>query len=464
MTKELIALLLVAAMMLMAFAACDKDDGPTGGGTNASSGGGTNAPGGDGTQAPGGDETQGPADTQATELSYQPDLECPYNGYVGIGIEAGKAYFDDMRVVDQGAKMTLLDTDFEDTAAFPEFHALGSTDAVVPTQVDCPVQVLNEKEITNHAIEISEPSTYMNGDKIWNYYQYRVKVMPADNDTILNVYFAVTDENNYYVLTLGENGNTAATCYKVTDGNKENAQFTIGYTLDIDSYTPIGITLQRDFAQIFIAGNLYLEIGNDALPNDYFPYTGTADPVPLSVVDESTAYTPSPFGGAPGENVDVVYVEPENVIHDGLGTWNNALTTVATMVFDHDLTTYYDADAGREYQTDVDGELPGIPGDKTDENGYVGAYFPEGINLYAVRYAPRPDGTGTGRMGGGTFEVSTDGVNWTVFHTIEDAQTEYVWHTALVGDQVEGPVNYVRYHSPSGGYCNIAEMEIWVTK
>ena len=266
MTKKLIALLLVAAMMLVAFAACDKDEpapGPGPGGND------TQNAGGDGTQAPGGADTQAP-DTQApVDVSYQPDLECPYNGYIGIGIEAGKAYFDDIRVTDQGAKLQLIDTDFEDTAAFPEFHALGSTDAVTATQVDCPVQVLGGKDITNHAIEISTPSTLMTGDRIWNYYQYRVKVMPADNDTLINVYFAVQDENNYYVLTLGEEGNTKATCYKVTDGNKENAQFTIFNTVSLDKYTPISITLKRDFAEIYIDGECKLEIGNDALVNDY---------------------------------------------------------------------------------------------------------------------------------------------------------------------------------------------------
>ena len=438
MTKRLIAVLL-AAMMLLAFVAC-SDDGtvpPAGGdGTNAGNNGDTNAPSGNDTQAPDNGDKE--------PVVYQPDADCPYNGYIGIGAASGTAYFDDLKVTDQGgAKFQLLDTGVDDSETLPEFHALGSTDAVTPNVVTDPLKD------SNKVIEVAGGSNLMTGDRIWNYYQFRMKVLPADENTEVEIYFCVNDENNYYVLVLGENGNTNVTCYKVTDGVKENAQFTVRYSLELDAATSVGITVGREYITIYVAGIPLLEIGNDELVNDYYDYNGTQEP--SSVVQQGL--------GAPGENLEYYPVDPENVIHDGLGTWSNDLTHIATTVFDKDYDTFYDADANREYTDDVEGELPGIPGDKTHPNGYVGAYFPEGVEISFIRYAPRPDGTGTGRMGGGTFEVSTDGVNWTEVHTIEDTPVANMFTTVRV--ELDGPVNYVRYVSPASGFCNIAEIEVW---
>ena len=120
--------LLIAAVMLLALVACDNGTTPSGG---------TQKP-GDTQKTP--ETTQGnkPSNDPEEEEKYVPDPECPYIGYVGVGVESGTGYFDDLTVNNKGAdgpKKLVQKLEFQDPDKIPEFHALGSTDAVKPEPI-----------------------------------------------------------------------------------------------------------------------------------------------------------------------------------------------------------------------------------------------------------------------------------------------------------------------------------------
>jgi uncharacterized protein YjdB len=117
----------------------------------------------------------------------------------------------------------------------------------------------------------------------------------------------------------------------------------------------------------------------------------------------------------------------DNVIpYDGLSVGNNA--------FDGNTATFVDANAA---------------------NGvYTGLDFGGSRNVNIIKYYPR-----TGyefRMSGGKFQGSDDNSSWTDIHTISG--TPVAGWTEV---SVNANYRYVRYLSPDGGYCNVAEIEFW---
>lgn len=447
--KKLLAMLLAVSMLLV-LASCSNDPELP------------NVPNPDS----GADSSNNAQDTSANQggntsdpEEYQPDLEAKFGGSVGIGTETGVAYFDVLKVVSkQSNRMTLLEEKIEGEA-LPTFNYWTSVggdwdkDAADFTlAVDPIVEYKEDTEEAdkNHVVAVNNEMTGAAatiGETSWNYYQYSLKVLPADENSVINVYFCVEDENNYFVLSLGENGNTKVDCYRVKDGVKESAAFKIGYTMSLEEWTPVGITVNREIIDIFIDGVLKLSLFNPEFENQYYDYTG--ETVPSSITEAGY--------GAPGEGLVYFPVLAENVLHDGKGTWGNNTSNIATMVFDMQMSTCYDCDENGEYEN-TDAELVGIPGDGTFESSYVGAYFPEGVKLTHIRYSPR-SGYGS-RMSGGKFQVSTDGENWVDVYTIDETPAEGDYATAKVSDG-ETVYNYVRYVGASGCYGNVAEIEIW---
>ncbi len=190
-----------------------------------------------------------------------------------------------------------------------------------------------------------------------------------------------------------------------------------------------------------------------------------------AVVPGSVAYD----GMEAPEGSQYFVVTPENVIHDGKGSWGNSTTYTAAAAFDNDIYTDYDCDEKNESVNSAEMEF-GIAGDGTFETGYVGAYFADGIYLTHIRYAGRTRGSSTNeadignldkdylsRMIGGKFEVSTDGENWTEVAVVEERPDQEGKASEIVvpADIAGQVVNYVRYVGPAGGYCNVAEIELW---
>lgn len=448
--KKLLAMLLAVSMLLV-LASCGGDEpelpvvDPNAGGSDS-----TNASGNDTTAEQGGEDEP--------EV-YQPDLEAKYGGAVGVGTETGVAYFDNIKVVSKQAnKMALIDTKLEDGAlpTFTYHTSVGGNwdkDAADITLVSDPLEEYEEgteESKINHVISVNTDGTgvfAVTGESQWNYYQLSLRVLPADENSVVNVYFCVQDENNYFVLSLGEEGNTKADCYRVVDGVKETAAFKINCSLPLDAYTPVGITVEREIVDIYIDGALKLSLFNPEFENQYYEYNG--ETVPSSITE--IGY------GAPGEGLLYFPVDPENVLHDGKGTWGNSTSMLPTNAFDMQIGTAYDCDEGTEYEN-TDAELVGIYGDGTYTGAYVGAYLPEGVKLTHVRFAPR-SGYGS-RMTGAIIQVSDDGESWTDLYTISGSPVEGDYTTVKVADG-ETAYTYIRLSFPTGCYGNVAEIEFW---
>lgn len=451
--KKLFAMLLALAMLL-AFVACDDGSSlppaETVGEVGTDNDTETEAIGND-TEDVGGNEDE--------DDEYYPNPDAKLGGMIGIGTETGTVYFDNLKVLSrQSDKYLLLENDLED-GALPEFTyavSVGGTwdkDTADFAIVDDPAKEYTEEdadEDRNHVIAFNGDGTgsfaYV-GDANWNYYQFSLKVFPADENAVVNIYFCIQDENNYMVLSLAENGNTQADCYQVIDGVKTSAAFKINNSLSVGEWNSIGITLQTETVDIYIGGAQKMSIFDPDFVNQYYSYDGEI--IPSSISDA--------LYGAPGEGITFFQVAVENVLHDGKGTWGNSTSMTADKVFDMDYSTAYDCDEGLEYEN-TDAEMIGIPGDGTHADAYVGAYVPEGFKLTHIRYCPR-SGYGS-RMLNGYFEVSEDGTNWTNVGTVSETPAESDFTTLAVAES-DTVYYYLRYTAPDGGYGNVAEIEIW---
>lgn len=251
--KKILAILL-AAMMLVSLAACGEDEPKIPGGDTAA-----DTAGGEGDTA---GETEGetePVETEPEEVVYEPDFDAKYGGMVGMSVEAGEAWFDNIKVTSkQSNKLQLLNCDMEDGNA-PEFVYTAGDAISVATD---PLASEDDDEI-GKVLAGAAGSVAYTGDGDWNYYQYAVKVLPADNDTIINIMFCIKDENNYYMLTLGEDGNTLCDCYEVKDGVKTSIAAKVFDTLPLDTWSTIGVTVEREIIDVYINGEKRFSLFNE---------------------------------------------------------------------------------------------------------------------------------------------------------------------------------------------------------
>lgn len=212
-----------------------------------------------------------------------------------------------------------------------------------------------------------------------------------------------------------------------------------------------------------------------------FPYEVDDELMPLSI-------TMFQFVGAPTADAQYFVIAPENVIHDGKGTYNNATNTIGTAVFDRDGTTYYDCDENCNYaNTAGDSEYGIILEDanwncetqdeaiEAGNSGYVGAYFEDGITLIQIRYMPRSGATMVARLTGAIFQASTDGKTWVDIGTVAEGDPMDGFFTTLdvPAEYADTVFHYVRMlgrphdtlddptDTGTWSYCNLAEMEIW---
>jgi hypothetical protein len=62
-------------------------------------------------------------------------------------------------------------------------------------------------------------------------------------------------------------------------------------------------------------------------------------------------------------------------------------------------------------------------------------------------------------MTGGIFQGSSDNTNWTNLVTVSTQPTDNAWTTLTVSTSTH--YRYLRYLSPVGGWCNVAEVEFY---
>ncbi len=238
--KKTLALIL-AIMMLIPLAACsDKPELPI------TDGSGSPTP---DTQTGGDDTTSQNGDDTDDDWSYQPDLEAKRAGSVGIGVETGSVYFDNLKVIDKLSKRELFYDELEGEA--PEMtHGIGSAGdwsvGIDPLEAD--------EDEPNHAITYTgETSMAYFGDPKWNYYQFSLKVFPVDEATVINIYFLVTDEKNYHVLSINEDGEYAD-CYQVVNGEKTSVAAKVFCPVPAGEWSSVGVTVERETVEVYVAG------------------------------------------------------------------------------------------------------------------------------------------------------------------------------------------------------------------
>jgi hypothetical protein len=85
------------------------------------------------------------------------------------------------------------------------------------------------------------------------------------------------------------------------------------------------------------------------------------------------------------------------------------------------------------------------------DSAYTGIDFNRQVVVDSIRYYPRS--SFEYRMTGGKFQGSADGINYTDLYTIPAAPLPG-WSVQAVS----GKYQYLRYLSPDGGFCNVAEI------
>jgi hypothetical protein len=112
--------------------------------------------------------------------------------------------------------------------------------------------------------------------------------------------------------------------------------------------------------------------------------------------------------------------------------------------------------AGHEYDKAVDGSTGTYYDYSQSDGGYAGIDLGAG-NASKVGFIVFTPRTGfEGRMAGGTFSGSNDGVNYTTLHTVTAAPAASTNTLAFVNTTTA--YRYLKYSAPAGSYGNIAEM------
>lgn len=117
----------------------------------------------------------------------------------------------------------------------------------------------------------------------------------------------------------------------------------------------------------------------------------------------------------------------------------------------------YQGNSSVEYKAAMDGNTSTFA-DCEGDPVWVGFDFGEGKGMVitSIRFYPR-DGYAD-RMGGRSFEVSSDGVKWEKMCTISQIPSEKSY-TSLTVVHSE-PVRFIRYNG-TGGYLNVSEIEFY---
>jgi len=129
-------------------------------------------------------------------------------------------------------------------------------------------------------------------------------------------------------------------------------------------------------------------------------------------------------------------IAPAALFHDGGGTYGGYPNT-ADKAFDTSISTFYDAATPTGSYTGID----------------VGAG--KSATVTAIRYYARAGQVG--RMVGGVFEGSNALTSGYVSLATVAAASDQAWTTVLVTGAA--PYRYLRYRGPTGGCCNVADIE-----
>lgn len=211
---------------------------------------------------------------------------------------------------------------------------------------------------------------------------------------------------------------------RMTDGGSWSQVATVG--ANVTTYVDSGLSAYTNYAYRVRATN---SAGNSAYSNAVWVTTRKS----------GTTTTPSTPTDTSGGSVPAGTKLTGTPIGTS-GSWNNQ-GNVLTKALDGNINSFFDSNV-RDYAT--------VGYDLGAGNARV---------ISAIRYAPRSGQAG--RMVGGKFQGSNDGVNWSTLYTITSQPAEGQYTTSLVGGSTA--FRYVRYQAPAASAGNIAELEFYST-
>lgn len=264
--RKLTALLLALAMLVsLCLASCtDEPDIPVPGGD-------TNVGGNDSTSNNGGGST-GPIG----ETEYYPDSSADFGGWFAIASAGGQIYFDNVKGVATVGKLGLFEHTFDEEGANLDAFTAVSGDIADWSIVEEPVieaeaeeaEETEEAEDTdaveetpaNKCLTTSGEGLIKFGGADWNRIQLTTKIMLAEDCGGAEIYFGYEDENNYYVINLGNGSNSSINVTHVADGKSTMDTIDLAYTLPVNEWVNISAILNPNTVTLYVAGTQLFEV------------------------------------------------------------------------------------------------------------------------------------------------------------------------------------------------------------
>lgn len=272
LTAIMLALLMLVSVCLTA---CSDDSGMPPVGSDSDDAVGTDNT-GDDTESAGGNEDNGDDDDD----TYYPDPDADFGGYLAVGGENGKVYFDDIKVVSVQGGFTLIDKTFEDDdnnlEGFTFMTADGGTwggeasDWVIET-IETPAAKEGEESTFNNALTIDTATTgsmMVVGGADWNLVRFSAKIMLEEGAGGVKLYFGVKDEKNYYVLDIGDGDNTSVSVKHCVDGVISVDTIDLAYNCAYGEWFPLSVNMTASTVKIYVNGNQLFEAYKEVSADD----------------------------------------------------------------------------------------------------------------------------------------------------------------------------------------------------
>ena len=265
MKKRIFSLLLAVTLVftMLAVTACKDDDSlpPSGDGTNAPAG----------TSGSGGDQTNAPADTNAPDAEtpvtnefgllrenfedYMPDDDARYKGKVGFAVSG--AMIDDFRVT-KSSNNNMIENDFESSSDLPE----GLWTTISGALSDWSVAEDGE----NHALTSANPDSVITvGNTKWAPYKLVAKIK-LEEEGEARLYFCMTDENNYYYVSVT---GTRSALHQVADGT-DTKLYAFDFKCPVGEWFSCTANVTREEVVIYVNGiDIFYINGSDQVTHTY---------------------------------------------------------------------------------------------------------------------------------------------------------------------------------------------------
>lgn len=266
--KKLTAIILALVMLVpFCLVSCnDEPDIPVPGTNAGSDNSGTNS---------GGTNSGGTNSGGTTEQVYYPDATASFGGWFAIASAGGQIYFDNVKGVGTVGKIALFEHTFDEEGANLDAFTAASGDIADWSITEEPVAVeeevdeadeaeadteAEEAEPVNKALTTSGEGLLKFGGADWNRVQLTSKIMLTEGCGGAEIYFGYEDENNYYVVNLGNGSNSSINVTHVEDGKASVDTIDLSYTLPVGEWVNISIVLNPQTVTLYVAGAQLFEV------------------------------------------------------------------------------------------------------------------------------------------------------------------------------------------------------------